>query len=156
MAEIEFHFTLNDADSAALLALLHAHGIARDRRDFGVWPRLSGLMNGKIDLTYLSGGRVHVLDYKSNLLADYEHATLAQAMRASEYDLQALLYVVALHRWLRVRRGADYDYARDFGGVRYLFCRGLVRDGARGIIAPDFDAALVAGVDALLAHGSAA
>ncbi|KQY54671.1 exodeoxyribonuclease V subunit beta [Lysobacter sp. Root494] len=156
VAEIEFHFTLADADSGALLALLHRHGIARDRRDFGAWPRLSGLMNGKIDLTYLGGGRVHVLDYKSNLLAGYDEATLAEAMRASEYDLQALLYVIALHRWLRVRRGGDYDYARDFGGVRYLFCRGLEREGSRGIIAPRFDVALVDAVDALLAKGDAA
>jgi exodeoxyribonuclease V beta subunit len=77
-------------------------------------------------------------------------------MRASEYDLQALLYVVALHRWLRVRRGAAYDYARDFGGVRYLFCRGLEHGSARGIIAPQFDAALVDAVDALLATGAGA
>jgi exodeoxyribonuclease V beta subunit len=157
VAEIEFHFTLADADSAALLALLHAHGIARDRRDFGAWPRLSGLMNGKIDLTYRNDGRVYVLDYKSNLLAAYDQATLAEAMRASEYDLQALLYVVALHRWLRLRRGADYDHARDFGGVRYLFCRGLDRnDPERGVIAPRFDAALVASVDALLGGGGRA
>ena len=151
VAEIEFHFTLADADSAELLALLHAHGIARDRRDFGAWPRLAGLMNGKIDLTYVNGGRVHVLDYKSNLLAAYDEPTMAEAMRASEYDLQALLYVVALHRWLRVRRGADYDYARDFGGVRYLFCRGLdADDPGRGVIAPEFGMALVEAIDTLL------
>jgi exodeoxyribonuclease V beta subunit len=157
VAEIEFHFVLADADSAALLALLHAHGIALERRDFGAWPRLSGLMNGKIDLTYVNDGCIHVLDYKSNLLADYGAATLDNAMRASEYDLQALLYVVALHRWLRVRRGAGYDYARDFGGVRYLFCRGLVGggvigdDATRGIVVPRFDAALIEAVDTLLA-----
>ncbi len=161
VAEIEFHFVLADADSAVFLALLHAHGIALERRDFGAWPRLSGLMNGKIDLTYVNGGRVHVLDYKSNLLADYDPATLDGAMRASEYDLQALLYVVALHRWLRVRRGDGYDYARDFGGVRYLFCRGLVDRGsigeaqAPGIVAPRFDSALVDAVDTLLAGGRA-
>ena len=149
--EIEFHFTLADADAGAMLALLHAHGVARDRRDFGAWPRLAGLMTGKIDLTYVNGGRVHVLDYKSNLLPAYDQAALAEAMRASEYDLQALLYVVALHRWLRVRRGGDYDYDRDFGGVRYLFCRGLDRaEPARGVIAPRFEQALVEAVDALL------
>jgi exodeoxyribonuclease V beta subunit len=151
VAEIEFHFTLADADGAALLDLLHAHGIARDRRDFGAWPRLSGLMNGKIDLTYVNGGRVHLLDYKSNLLAAYDQTTLAEAMRASEYDLQALLYVIALHRWLRVRRGAAYDYTRDFGGVRYLFCRGLdPAEPASGVIVPQFDAALIEAADALL------
>ena len=155
--EIEFHFTLADADAGALLALLHAHGIARDRRDFGAWPRLAGLMTGKIDLTYVNGGRVHVIDYKSNLLAGYDQATLAEAMRASEYDLQALLYVVALHRWLRVRRGDDYDYDRDFGGVRYLFCRGLDRtDPAHGVIAPHFERSLVEAVDALFGNGAPA
>ena len=91
-----------------------------------------GLMNGKIDLTYRLDGRAYVLDYKSNRLPAYDDATLAQAMAASEYDLQALLYVVALHRWLRLRRGATYDYARDFGGVRYLFCRGLAPDSTQG------------------------
>jgi exodeoxyribonuclease V beta subunit len=157
VAEIEFHFTLADADSGALLALLHRHGIALDRRDFGAWPQLSGLMNGKIDLTYRNDGRLYVLDYKSNLLPDYAPATLAATMRASEYDLQALLYVVALHRWLRLRLGAAYDYARDFGGVRYVFCRGLERraaadgESARGIVAPVFDQVLIEAVGALLA-----
>ncbi|MBD4968635.1 hypothetical protein GUF63_17885, partial [Xanthomonas citri pv. citri] len=48
-----------------------------------------------------------------------------RAMAHSEYELQALIYTVALHRWLRFRLGDGYNYARDFGGVRYLFCRGL-------------------------------
>ena len=78
-------------------------------------------------------------------------------MRACEYDLQALLYVVALHRWLRVRRGDGYDYGRDFGGVRYLFCRGLDRaDPARGVIAPHFERSLVEAVDALFGNGAPA
>ncbi|HZX76012.1 exodeoxyribonuclease V subunit beta [Lysobacter sp.] len=152
LSELEFHFTLADTDTAALLALLHRHGVAADRQGFGAWPSLSGLMNGKIDLTYRHDGRIYVLDYKSNLLPDYGEDALAQAMRHSEYDLQALLYVVALHRWLRLRLGAAYDYARDFGGVRYVFCRGLEPDDpARGVIAPRFDAALVEAADALFA-----
>ena len=146
--ELEFHFTLADADAHDLLALLQAHGIAPGRRDFGAWPRLAGLMTGKIDLTYRVDGRVYVVDYKSNRLPAYDDTVLAQAMIASEYDLQALLYAVAVHRWLRMRRGADYDFARDFGGVRYLFCRGL--DGANGIAAPAFPPALIEAVDALL------
>lgn len=145
--ELEFHFTLADADAQSLLALLQAHGIAPGRRDFGAWPRLAGLMTGKIDLTYRVDGRVYVVDYKSNRLPAYDDAALAQAMIASEYDLQALLYAVAVHRWLRMRRGAEYDFARDFGGVRYLFCRGL--EGGRGIAAPVFPQALIQDVDAL-------
>jgi len=157
IAELEFHFTLRDADAQALLGLLHAHGVVRERRDFGGWSRLSGLMNGKIDLTCQLDGRLYVVDYKSNRLPDYDDATLRQAMDASEYDLQALLYVVALHRWLRVRRGGAYDYARDFGGARYLFCRGLGVDApGRGVATLDFDRELVEGVDALLAAPEAA
>jgi exodeoxyribonuclease V beta subunit len=152
VAELEFHFTLADTDTHALLALLHRHGIVRERRDFGAWPRLSGLMTGKIDLTCRLGGRAWVLDYKSNRLPDYEDPTLQQAMAASEYDLQALLYVVALHRWMRVRLGAAYDIARDMGGAHYLFCRGL--DPSRpghAIATRRFAETLVLGVDALFA-----
>ena len=151
IAELEFHFTLADADTGALLALLQSHGIVRERSGFGA-SRLNGLMTGKIDLTCCIDRRLYVLDYKSNRLPDYAPDTLRQAMRASEYDLQALLYVVALHRWLRLRRGAAYDYARDIGGVRYLFCRGL--DSARpgeGIVAMAFDRELVEGMDTLFA-----
>lgn len=82
-------------------------------------------MTGLIDLTYTVDGRWYVLDYKSNRLPSYDADALARAMAHSEYALQALIYTVALHRWLRFRLGEAYDYARDFGGVRYLFCRGL-------------------------------
>ena len=46
-------------------------------------------------------------------------------MGDSEYDLQSLIYTLALHRWLRFRLGAAYDFDTHLGGVRYLFCRGL-------------------------------
>ena len=151
IAELEFHFALDDASAPALLALLHAHGIAMERRDFGPWPRLSGLMTGKIDLTYRVDGRIHVIDYKSNYLPDYDTATLQHAMATSEYDLQALLYAVAVHRWLRLRLGPAYDFDTHFGGVRYLFSRGLERaDPMRGVVVPHLPRALVDAVDALL------
>jgi exodeoxyribonuclease V beta subunit len=157
IAELEFHFVLDDAGSGALLALLHAHGVVRDRRDFGVWPRLSGLMTGKIDLTYRVDGRAYVVDYKSNFLPDYDAAHLQQAMASHEYDLQALLYAVAVHRWLRLRLGADYDFDRHFGGVLYLFCRGLdAAASGRGVVEPHLPRALVEGVDALLGNGGRA
>ncbi|MGI8560662.1 MAG: exodeoxyribonuclease V subunit beta [Luteimonas sp.] len=130
-AEIEFQFSLRPVQVDALLRLLHAHGVVRDRHGFGLRQRLEGLMTGLIDLTYRHDGRWYVLDYKSNRLPGYDAAHLARAMAHSEYDLQALIYTLALHRWLRFRLGDGYDYARDFGGIRYLFCRGL--DAARGV-----------------------
>ncbi|MGE8215525.1 MAG: exodeoxyribonuclease V subunit beta [Stenotrophomonas maltophilia] len=154
-AEIEFHFAMQPTAVPQLLDLLHAHGLVRDRRGFGTRRKLEGLMTGKIDLTYVRAGRWYVLDYKSNRLPGYDPVRLEAAMQHSEYDLQALIYTVALHRWLRFRLGAQYDYARDMGGIRYLFCRGLDarRDDSPGLYAHRFDPALVDALDALFAGG---
>ena len=156
-AELEFHFALKPTSVDALLSLLHAHGLLPTRRAFGARRQLEGMMTGKIDLTYHHDGRWYLLDYKSNRLPGYDEASLAQAMAHSEYDLQALIYTLALHRWLRFRLGDGYDYARDFGGARYLFCRGLELggDAAEGIHAWKPPLELVAALDALFAGGGA-
>ena len=66
-------------------------------------------------------------------------------MRASHYHLQYHLYTLALHRYLKVRL-MDYDYERHFGGVYYLFLRGICpgRDTESGIFAARPDAGLIA------------
>jgi exodeoxyribonuclease V beta subunit len=156
-AEIEFQFSLRPTQVDALLALLHAHGVVRERHGFGLRQQLEGLMTGLIDLTYRHAGQWYVLDYKSNRLPTYDAASLQRAMAHSEYDLQALIYTLALHRWLRFRLGAGYDYARDFGGIRYVFCRGLdaARSDSPGIHAQRFAPALVDALDALFGRGDA-
>ncbi|HWS78537.1 MAG TPA: 3'-5' exonuclease, partial [Thermomonas sp.] len=153
-AEIEFQFALQPVQVEALLQLLHAHGVVRDRHGFGLRRTLEGLMTGLIDLTYRHAGQWYVLDYKSNRLPGYDAPQLAQAMAHGEYDLQALIYTLALHRWLRFRLGGDYDYARDFGGIRYVFCRGLdaSRSDSPGIHAHRFAPELVHALDALFGH----
>ena len=150
-AEIEFQFSLRPTQVDALLQLLHKHDVARERHGFGLRQKLEGLMTGLIDLTYRHVGRWYVLDYKSNRLPAYDAASLQRAMAHSEYDLQALIYTLALHRWLRFRLGKAYDYARDFGGIRYLFCRGLdaSRNDSPGIHAQRFTPELVNALDAL-------
>ena len=155
--EIEFQFALASTPVPELVTLLHAHGLLPDRHGFGARRRLEGLMTGLIDLTYHHEGRWYVLDYKSNQLPAYDAPSLAAAMAHHEYELQALIYTVALHRWLRFRIGAGYDYARDFGGVRYLFCRGLdaTRDDSPGVQAWRFEPGLVEAVDALFAGAGA-
>ncbi len=152
--EIEFQFALQPVRVDAMLELLHAHGVVRDRHGFGLRQRLEGLMTGLIDLTYCVDGKWYVLDYKSNRLPTYDDASLQRAMAHSEYDLQALIYTLALHRWLRFRIGTAYDYARDFGGIRYLFCRGLdaARNDSPGIFAQCFAPELVHALDALFGH----
>jgi len=92
-----------------------------------------GFLNGSIDLVARLGDRHVVIDYKTNLLAPpgetpiswhYRPDALAAAMADAHYPLQAALYAVALHRFLRWRL-ADHDPARHLGGVAYLFLRGM-------------------------------
>jgi exodeoxyribonuclease V beta subunit len=156
LAEMEFHFALRPTTTADLLALLHEHGVLRQRQAFGVRQRLEGLMTGKIDLVYTHADRFYVLDYKSNRLPGYDHATLAAAMEDSEYTLQALLYTLALHRWLRFRLGEAYDYDTHVGGIRDLFCRGLDADSPAlpGVHAWQPPRALIEGLDALFGHAA--
>jgi exodeoxyribonuclease V beta subunit len=87
-----------------------------------------GIVNGVIDLVFAYRGRYFIADYKSNFLGgrfdDYDAAKLGAAVRERRYDLQYLLYTLALHRYLG-RRLPGYDYERHFGGVLYLFLRAM-------------------------------
>jgi len=89
---------------------------------------LRGLMKGYIDLVFRVDGRFYLADYKSNHLGDrledYCGPGLGRAMRVHRYDLQSLIYTLALHRYLR-RRLPGYAYERHFGGAYYLFLRGM-------------------------------
>jgi exodeoxyribonuclease V beta subunit len=159
-AELEFQFPLRITRVDALLQLLHHHDVVPERHAFGFRQRLEGLMTGLVDLTYQHDGRWYVLDYKSNRLPRYDAGALEEAMQHSEYDLQALVYTLALHRWLRFRLGDGYDYERDFGGHRYVFSRGIDLDApadgtTAGVHARRFDPALIHALDALFAGGQA-
>lgn len=90
---------------------------------------LRGYLSGSIDAVLrVPGPRYLVVDYKTNMLgdtaADYSFPTLTEAMLHSDYPLQALLYLVVLHRFLRWRQ-SGYDPERHLGGVLYLFVRGM-------------------------------
>ncbi|HEX7325777.1 MAG TPA: UvrD-helicase domain-containing protein [Rhodanobacteraceae bacterium] len=149
-AEIEFHFALAPADTGKLYALLHRFHYQEHRA--GVAPaRLAGLMTGKIDLTFRHAGRFHIIDWKTNLCAAYDDATLTAEIARHDYDLQWLIYTLALHRWLR-QRLAGYDYARDVGEAYYLFVRGMA-NGA-GVHTARPPAELIAALDQLFAGGA--
>ncbi|WPD23468.1 MAG: exodeoxyribonuclease V subunit beta [Candidatus Electrothrix scaldis] len=96
---------------------------------------LEGLMVGFIDLVFSVAGRYYLADYKSNYLgdqpADYQQAQLQQAMLEHRYDLQYLLYTLALHRFLRGRI-KGYTYDQHFGGAVYFFLRGMHPEYAPG------------------------
>lgn len=93
---------------------------------------LEGLMTGSIDLFFVYQDRVYVLDYKSNTLgkspASYSEQHMAQAMRDNRFDLQAHIYSVAAHRYMKQRLQDAYGFEQGryrFGGVIYLFLRGM-------------------------------
>ena len=129
---------------------------------------LRGYLAGSVDVVLRVGGKYLVVDYKTNYLgpwtdpptplttAHYAPARLAAAMAHSSYPLQALLYAVVAHRFLRWRL-RDYDPQEHLGGVMYLYLRGMagpttpVVDGQRcGVFSWHPPAGLVQAVSDLL------
>lgn len=139
-AELPFTLRLKDPQhgAAALARLAHSlrpSGIAGTALQPPTLP--TGWLTGIIDLVYRHAGRWYVLDWKTNRLRA-EHQTepdgLARAAAESGYELQMLLYAVALDRWLAARL-PDYRRETHFGGLRWMYLRALDTDG-RGIHAP--------------------
>ncbi len=153
LSELDFEFALDNprATLADVARLLGEHLDADDplagyaaRLDHpGLAEQvLHGFLTGSIDSvlrlagdapTQEAGHGFLVVDYKTNRLAPpgeeltlghYAPAAMTEAMMASHYPLQALLYCVALHRFLRLRL-AGYDPERHLAGVLYLFVRGM-------------------------------
>jgi exodeoxyribonuclease V beta subunit len=169
-----------DVGVGALADLLERHlppddplaGYPAHLRDPRLDQRLRGYLTGSIDAVLRFAGdgpaRFAVVDYKTNWLAPegaeltswhYRPAALATAMQHAHYPLQALLYVVALHRFLRWRI-AGYDPDEHLAGVLYLFLRGMVgpmtpRDGDTpyGVFSWRPPAALVTATSDLLDRG---
>ena len=94
---------------------------------------MRGFLTGSIDAVLrIPGPSFVIVDYKTNRLgrgdltaAHYTRDLMAAEMIRSHYPLQALLYSVALHRYLRWRL-ADYDPHRHLGGAQYQFVRGML------------------------------
>ncbi len=102
------------------------YGYAERLRDPDLRSRVRGYLTGSIDLVFRADGRYGIVDYKTNRLTDY--ARVREEMYRSHYALQALLYVVALHRYLRWRV-PGYDPDEHLAGVFYLFLRGMPGGG---------------------------
>jgi exodeoxyribonuclease V beta subunit len=155
--ELSFDLPLAGGDSptgvvtmAAVADVFAAHlradgllgGYADRLRDPLLSAEVRGFLTGSIDLVARVDGRHVVIDYKTNRLAPpdepvtpwhYRPEALAAAMQDAHYPLQAAVYAVALHRYLRWRL-PGYDPARHLGGAAYLFLRGMTGEGS-----PRFD-----------------
>jgi len=134
-AEMEFMLEAHGVDIPVLDSLVGTFVLPGKVRPVLRDDRVNGMLKGFIDLIFCFQGRYFVLDYKSNHLGDstgaYGNETMADAMLEHRYDLQYVLYTLALHRLLKARLG-DYDYNKDVGGVIYLFLRGVDGSG-RGV-----------------------
>jgi len=83
-------------------------------------------LEGVIDLIFQYEGKWYVLDYKTNGgCGAGTQQDLEKIMLREDYILQSYLYTLAWHRRLQASLGDSYDYARDFGGIVYLFLRAL-------------------------------
>ena len=140
LAELEFTYPIHDVDMCGLITLLGEPSWALPQEfaraaEALLFDNINGFMKGFIDLTFEADGRYYILDYKSNWLGpmpqDYTRPRLLLAMAHEHYYLQYLIYCLALHRYLRLRL-PDYRYAVHFGGVYYLFLRGMGYDDSPG------------------------
>jgi exodeoxyribonuclease V beta subunit len=153
----------------ALGALLRDHlgsgdplrGYADRLGDPDLRQGVRGYLTGSIDLVVRRGHEFLVVDYKTNRLAPPDEeptawhlrpAALAAEMERAHYGLQGLLYLAALHRYLRWRL-PDYAPDRNLAGAAYLFLRGMTGTPGSGVFAFRPPGALVAAISDLLDAG---
>lgn len=132
--ELEFFVPLGGLRVGELRELLVRFGSVPGGCDLAAMAQritfrdVSGMLMGFIDMVFEHDGRFYLLDWKSNHLgntiASYGAASIRQAMEEHLYPLQYLLYCVAFDAYLR-NRVAGYRYEEQFGGVIYVFLRGV-------------------------------
>jgi exodeoxyribonuclease V beta subunit len=136
-AELEFFFPLRFINSSTLGELLARHGFLSGGIDLAQLAQslqfkpVKGMLMGFMDMVFEQGGRYYLLDWKSNHLGnsldDYGQSAMTESMQSNLYPLQYLLYTVALNRYLLLRV-KNYHYTTHFGGVLYVFLRGVSRE----------------------------
>jgi len=144
--ELEFHFPLGG--SQMLLQTVQDHGYLPYTLPSQL--RLDGMMTGSIDLLCRWQGRYYIIDYKTNHLgdhlSDYSRDQLQVAIDHSHYDLQYLIYSVALKKMLALTE-PDTAFESLFGGVIYLFLRGMIGSEHQGVYFDAVDCKAIAAIE---------
>ena len=152
LKEMQFYLKLGvDFSVARFNRILQQHRFGSGKAF--LFDDIQGMVRGFIDLVFIHQNKYYLLDYKSNLLgnrrADYAQEELMRVMETNHYDLQYLLYILALHRYLQ-KRLADYHYETHFGGAIYTFLRGMNGENADyGVFFHKPDWALIQALEAL-------
>ncbi|WAJ71456.1 exodeoxyribonuclease V subunit beta [Catenovulum adriaticum] len=130
LREAEFYFPLSQSQTGLLMKVLKQHRKQNQAIYLPTASELDGMMHGFIDLIFEFNGRYYVADYKSTHLGyqveDYNPEALTLNNQQHFYDLQYLIYCLALHRYL-TKRLDDYQPELHFGGVYYLYLRGMAQ-----------------------------
>lgn len=155
IAELEFAYPTSPDMLRKIAAAFESHSSSRIPRSWVTNSSLgrtsvrASMMRGFIDLVFERDGQLFILDWKSNHLGDrpeaYSQSALEHSMSQHDYYLQYCLYCVALKRHLQ-SRWPQSDYYDRFGGVFYLFIRGIEESTDNGIF---FDRPSKALLDAL-------
>ncbi|BDU52325.1 exodeoxyribonuclease V subunit beta [Limnohabitans sp. INBF002] len=149
--EMEFNLEVSHVSATALDQLIQSHVFEGTPRPALQARVMQGMLTGSMDLVLQHDGRYWVVDYKSNKLPSYDPNTLQDAVLHKRYEVQYVLYTLALHRLLKVRL-PGYDYAQHMGGAVYMFLRGIHAEGA-GVHLQRPPQALIEALDALFANG---
>lgn len=151
-AEPEFWLSVSGVSAERIDALVAASVMPQYPRPGLQGNYLNGMLKGFMDLVFEHDGQYFIVDYKSNYLGADDSAYTVAAMRdnilSSRYDMQYVLYTLALHKLLKNRLGDKYDYEQHIGGVVYLFLRGYSAPGA-GAFTDKPPRALIEQLDAL-------
>ncbi len=134
LRELDFHLSFNDDN-----ALNKLNELINTHTDFSCdlqLPEIKGILKGSIDLVLCFENKFYIVDYKSNYLgntlSDYSLENLTQTIEKSHYYLQYIIYSLALHRYLKIRK-YDYNIEQDLGGIFYLFLRAMNKEAASGV-----------------------
>ncbi len=129
LPEMEFWMPAAHLHAGVVDTLCRRHLLGDQPRPALASRQLNGMLMGFADLVFEHQGRFWVLDYKTNQVgrdgAAYDRAALESEMARHRYDVQAALYLLALHRLLRSRLGAVYQPTHHLGGALYWFVRGI-------------------------------
>jgi exodeoxyribonuclease V beta subunit len=140
LKECEFHFPTRNTSTRELLAFfktIAADQFASNLPGIESWTeyRLKGFLRGFIDLLFKWEDKYFILDWKSNWLGnhpeDYNQKVMNQAMAQHAYFLQYYLYTLAAVRYLQIKI-PNFEYERHFGGIYYIFVRGISQNHPGG------------------------
>ncbi|MDY7025955.1 MAG: exodeoxyribonuclease V subunit beta [Pseudomonadota bacterium] len=135
LPEMNFLLALRPITQAKLNQLLRKSPIAPSDGELN-FADVEGFLTGAIDLTFEHQGRFFIMDYKSNHLGhsatQYASSVLLRAMQEHRYDVQLLIYTLAMHLHLQ-QCLPDYDYEQHMGGAYYVFLRGMQANQQSGV-----------------------